>query len=327
MKHHLVIAGTGRAGTSFLVQYLTACGLETRLTRHPEETLDEHANAGLEDVPNGDDDLPYVIKSPWLYEFVDRLLARDDITIDAVILPMRDIVEAASSRVTLELRSRFGHEGLAEEHTRWETWGATAGGVVYSLNPIDQARILAMGFHHVVHALVTKNIPIIFLDFPRFAEDAEYLHQQLQPVIRHAVSQSAAIEVHRAIANPGLIRAGRELVDTAPPEQASAPGIRFPEHEALDRAALYRELKNARSAARNAAESTRRVSQELAEVRSRSEEISVALSKVEQERNELATVVSTLERSLASVPRTLFERAVRVAYPLRTLASKVRRLI
>lgn len=363
MKHHLVIAGTGRAGTSFLVQYLTACGLETRLTLHPEETLDEHANAGFEDVPDGDGVLPYVIKSPWLYEFVDRLIARDDITIDAVILPMRDIVEAASSRVTLELRSRFGHEELAEEHTRWETWGATPGGVVYSLNPIDQARILAMGFHHVVHALVKKNIPTIFLDFPRFAEDSEYLYRQLQPVIGHAVSQSEAIDIHRAISNPALIRSGRELAEDSPDSRFTTSSIRFPEHEVLDRAALYRELKNARSAARCAIEEGRstevryvaaetryiaaesaqlatqqelaalreertRLQEELQSSRANLAQVSSVLSKAEQERDSLVSTVHALEMSLASAQAGLAEicssTAWRMTYPLRTLVAKLR---
>ena len=45
-SRHLFIAGTGRAGTSFLVRYLTALGLDTRLTRHGEEGWDEEAHAG-----------------------------------------------------------------------------------------------------------------------------------------------------------------------------------------------------------------------------------------------------------------------------------------
>ncbi|MEB2513815.1 hypothetical protein SB385_29385, partial [Burkholderia multivorans] len=158
---HILIAGTGRAGTSFLVQYLAACGLDTHLARNPEDRLDENANAGLEDFPTGDANLPYVIKSPWLYEFVDELLARDDIQVDAVIIPMRDLVEAATSRVVNELRARLGNEGLPSELTRWHTWGSTPGGVVYSLNPIDQARLLSMGFHRVIHACVKKRIPLV----------------------------------------------------------------------------------------------------------------------------------------------------------------------
>ena len=35
-RRHLLIAGTGRAGTSFLVRYLAELGLDTHLGRHRE---------------------------------------------------------------------------------------------------------------------------------------------------------------------------------------------------------------------------------------------------------------------------------------------------
>lgn len=244
MKRHLVIAGTGRAGTTFLVQYLTACGLETHLTRHPDEKLDASANAGLEDLPDENSDLPYVIKSPWLYEFIDRLLARTDTAIDAVIIPMRDIVDAASSRITLELQARLGHEAIAEEYTRWETWGTTPGGVVYSLNALDQARLLAIGFHHVVHALVKKNIPIVFLDFPTLVEDGAYLYDRLAPVVGKYISRNDALGVHASLARPDMVRAGKEF---AAPNEVTKTSIRYPDHLTLDRAALFRALKQSRS--------------------------------------------------------------------------------
>lgn len=246
MNNHLILGGTGRAGTTFLVQYLTACGFETHLTKHPTDRLDEHANAGLEDLPIEGADLPYVIKTPWLYEFVDRLLDRKDVVIDAVLLPMRDIVEAASSRVTLELRSRFGHPALDEEHTRWETWGTTPGGMVYSLNPVDQARILAMGFHQVVYAFVKKQIPIVFLDFPRLVEDGEYLYEQLRPVFGNSVTREQAIAAHKRSARKDFVRVGAELEGKEGCAGSSPVPIKFPSFSDIDRAALFRELKNAK---------------------------------------------------------------------------------
>jgi hypothetical protein len=248
MKKHLVIAGTGRAGTSFLVQYLTACGLETHITRYANPGFDENANAGFEDVPLPGADLPYVIKSPWLYEFVDRLLERDDIALDAVIVPMRDIVEAASSRVILEMQARYGsaygHPDLAE----WESWAQTPGGVVFSLNALDQARILAMGFHEMIRKLVHKNIPIVFVDFPRMVTDAAYLWEALEPAIGSKVSREAAIAAHQRSADPAKVRTGSDLSrtrDTQPPAQAS---IKFPSFDTLDRSALIRELERLRKA-------------------------------------------------------------------------------
>ena len=54
----------------------------------------------------------------------------------------------------------------------WESWGTTAGGTVYSLNPLDQARILAVQFQRLVQQLVEAEVPTtVFLAFPRLVED------------------------------------------------------------------------------------------------------------------------------------------------------------
>jgi hypothetical protein len=87
--HHILIAGTGRSGTSFLVRYLDALGLDTRMSREGDLWWSESANAGLEDLPLAQNlnNLPYVIKSPWIGEFIEQLLREDRFKIDAVIVP------------------------------------------------------------------------------------------------------------------------------------------------------------------------------------------------------------------------------------------------
>jgi hypothetical protein len=253
MNHHLFIGGTGRAGTSFLVQYLTACGIETHLTLNPHQQLDEHANAGLEDYPTEGLRLPYVIKSPWLFEFVDALVERQDIAIDAVILPMRDIVEAASSRVILEMRARYGDGRFVDDVCQWESWGLTPGGVVYSLNPLDQARILAMGFHQTIYALVRKNIPIYFVDFGHMIEDAKYLWTALEPILCKTTDRAGAIAAHARTADATKVRVSREESkeegSVMPFGMAPVPtsgNVRHTTHASLDRAALLRELHSER---------------------------------------------------------------------------------
>ena len=93
-EHHLLITGTGRAGTSFLVKYLAELGLDTHLEDPDGASWDEVAHAGLEDLLllEQPKHLPYVIKSPWLTEYIDQVLARDDIAIDGVIIPVRNIL-------------------------------------------------------------------------------------------------------------------------------------------------------------------------------------------------------------------------------------------
>jgi hypothetical protein len=261
MKRHLVIAGTGRAGTSFLVQYLTECGLETHITRNETPGFDANANAGFEDVPLANADLPYVIKSPWLYEFVDRLLESSDIRLDAVIVPMRDIVEAASSRVILEMQARYGSAYGHPELAEWESWAHTPGGVVFSLNALDQARLLALGFHEMIRALVRRRVPIVFVDFPRMVEDAAYLWEALEPAIGTQVKRDAAIEAHRRSADPAKVRTGGDLGRGSghPP---AAPSLTFPSFDTLDRSALLRELERLRKSSDSARTALDRVTQQ-----------------------------------------------------------------
>jgi hypothetical protein len=241
-KNHLMIAGTGRAGTTFLVQYLAACGLDTHLARHPAaNTYNDDANAGLEDLPFENPDLPYVIKSPWLHAYATRLLADPSIALDAVIFPMRSIVEASTSRVVNELRARYAMEGLPDDCRLWESWGTTPGGIVYSLNPIDEARLLALGFHELMHTLVKHDVPLVMLDFPRLVEDPAYLYDKLHPILGAKVDRERALSAHRETAVPSKVRVGRELAART----AQAPGIEFPSQATLDRVAIKRELDKA----------------------------------------------------------------------------------
>jgi hypothetical protein len=56
--------------------------------------------------------------------------------IDAFIVPVRHLVEAATGRVVLERRAIHQHNPwMADQLDRaWDTYGHTAGGPVYSLN-------------------------------------------------------------------------------------------------------------------------------------------------------------------------------------------------
>lgn len=246
MTNHLLIAGTGRAGTTFLVEYLAECGLDTHLAHSRDSGYDEDANAGLEDLLLNNPGAPYVVKSPWLYEYAERLLADPQTVVDAVIIPMRSIVEAATSRTVNELRARYGSTVVHDDCKQWESWGTTPGGVTYSLNPIDQARLLALGFHELLHTLVKHNVPVVLLDFPRFIGDPNYLYEALRSTLGCRLDRTAALLAHEKVAVPSKVRIGRELaadtVKCRPESRVGAPGLAFPSHATLDRTALKREM-------------------------------------------------------------------------------------
>ena len=251
VKRHLWIAGTGRAGTSFLVRYLTELGLDTHLARFGEHAAwDEEANAGLENppLPGLDDSLPYVVKSPWLYQFIDTLLSNRVMAADTVIVPVRDLAEAAVSRSIIERRAIHQQAPWMTQCDRpWEEWGHVPGGVTYSLNPIDQGRLLAVGFHHLVQRLVAADIPIIFLAFPRFIEDAAYLYDKLQPVLPWGLDHQRAQAAHQRLADRAQVRVRRE-VGTASLGGivTDASGMGHGLDEALDTIAVRRELARLR---------------------------------------------------------------------------------
>jgi hypothetical protein len=249
-RGHLFIGGTGRAGTSFLVRYLAEMGLDTQLSRcRPITDWDEAANAGLENIAllESPEELPYVVKSPWLYEIIDEIIERRALRIETVIIPVRQLAEAAMSRSLVELRAI--HETapwMAMLHKTWEGWGYTPGGAVFSLNPLDQARLMAVGFHVLIEKLVAAEIPILFLEFPRLAQDGVYLFNKLRPWLPATISQDQALGAHRRIADPEKIRVGPELRaqrdGCVPLRGPTSPLVEYQGHTLLDHLAMRREL-------------------------------------------------------------------------------------
>ena len=101
----IIITGTGRAGTTFLIQLFTELGLDTGYT--PENwrnDYDANASAGLE-FDFGQTRLPRILKNPAFCETLPALLADGIMVIDHAIIPMRKLEEAAHSR-SLDRRSR-----------------------------------------------------------------------------------------------------------------------------------------------------------------------------------------------------------------------------
>ncbi|MDC7787473.1 hypothetical protein PQJ75_09360 [Rhodoplanes sp. TEM] len=210
---HLYIAGTGRAGTTFLVRYLTALGLDTVLARDPQAKIDADAQAGLEDPPSLVDGpgAPYVVKTPWLFKVLDDMLARGQLAADGVIVPMRDLRQAAASRLILEHQAILRETAWVKDlDTPWDVWGSVPGGLIHSMQRVDAERILAVGFHQLIERLVREDVPIVLLSFPRFAADADYLHARLAPVLPQ-VTLAQARDAFARTAESGTARTETEL--------------------------------------------------------------------------------------------------------------------
>ncbi len=233
-----------------MVRYLSGLGLETHLSRRgAAASWDDAAQAGLEDIPLSavTPDLPYIVKSPWSYQFVQELLDDPAIALDGVVVPIRDLVEATSSRVIQQLQAvHLEAPWTTRMATTWEHWGATVGGTIFSLNPIDEARLLAVGFHRLIERLVQADIPIALVAFPRFATDPDCLHRKLAPLLTAGITIAQAREAHAAAFRAANVRVGRELSGGDGVASAVVGRLQGPSLQALDGAALKREVNRLR---------------------------------------------------------------------------------
>jgi hypothetical protein len=98
MENKVVIGGTGRAGTTFLMKVLTHLGLNTGFT---VDELDNHIHpetlGGLEVMGTKREEEAYFIKNPHYSFQIPRLVNQYEI--DFAILCIRDLHYATMSRV------------------------------------------------------------------------------------------------------------------------------------------------------------------------------------------------------------------------------------
>jgi hypothetical protein len=168
VKTHILISGTGRAGTTFLVRLLSELGEDTGFL-NPEQSIDPISHAGLEvdllTIP-----LPRVIKSPFACEKLAVALQRKLYKVDHCLVPMRDLFSAAESR------RRINRIHGNSDSNQW------SGGIWDADKPEEQENVLACKLYQLMLTLARHNIQHTLLDFPRFVNDVEYLWKNLSPV-------------------------------------------------------------------------------------------------------------------------------------------------
>jgi hypothetical protein len=165
-KHHLIITGTGRAGTTFLVQLLTELRLDTGFTDSTSAVCPV-SNSGLEhDLRRPD--APYVVKSAGLCDYLEEVLQRGGVVIDHALIPMRELYAAAQSRREVARKAK-GVSNPAE----------VSGGLWHTRNPDAQEAVLTQQLYKLMHTLARHDVPLTLLDFPKFVYEPEYLYRKL----------------------------------------------------------------------------------------------------------------------------------------------------
>jgi len=181
-RRHVVISGTGRAGTSFLVELLTHLGLDTGYEPEVVESRKfKMARAGLEhDIRRPGS--PYIVKSPNFCNYSEEVLKRDDIKIEHVFVPVRDLTAAAESRrfvTTQTVASMPVHRRL------WHhLFPRSVKGGVHPRNVDQQEQVLLGQVYNLALSLSGTTIPVTLMRYPKIVNDAYYLYQKLQPVLK-----------------------------------------------------------------------------------------------------------------------------------------------
>lgn len=151
----ILITGTGRCGTTFLIKLFTFLGFDTGFDsstyRHHIHGL---SNSGMEmDARAGHE----VIKNPCIMRTIEDVVR--DVKIKCVIIPIRDYEPAARSRVRL---------------------GNGPGGLLGAHDLASQILFFHANMANYLRSMVRHEINTIFLDFDRMVSDVSYLRNKLK---------------------------------------------------------------------------------------------------------------------------------------------------
>jgi hypothetical protein len=182
------------------VVLLTELGLDTGY--EPGDTARHFrplGRAGLEKDIRADD-CPYFVKTPWFCDHAEEIISRDDVAIDHVLIPMRDLHAAAESRRHV---TTAAHANTTIPQKRAERM---PGGVwrTRSLEPGVQEDVLLRMLYDLFLALSGTDIPVTLLRYPLLVNDPRYLFARLQPILGDIGYETFEAAFQRAV-RPDLV--------------------------------------------------------------------------------------------------------------------------
>ncbi len=174
-KHHALITGTGRAGTTLIMILLTKLGLDTGFsTDDYKEYIYDNCNAGLEKILMMENP-PYIIKNPGFCDGLEKNILRKDIQIDHVFIPIRDVREAAKSRLQIDKEA---------DKSNYSEGVPIPGGLWGTENPKDQELVLYQKLSNLMLVLSKYFVPFTLIHYPKLTKKSRYLYRKLKPVLK-----------------------------------------------------------------------------------------------------------------------------------------------
>ena len=154
----ILISGTGRCGTTFLMQIFSFLNMNTGFNKNNYKNfIHDKSKSGMELNINDNYD---IIKSPFFIEYIDQIIT-SNFKIKYMIIPIRNFKDSAKSR---------------EKHKGYD------GGLWNAENYIEQIDFYQKIMSNYLVYMVKYNIPTIFLDFDKMTNDYNYLFNKLEDI-------------------------------------------------------------------------------------------------------------------------------------------------
>lgn len=192
----IIIAGGGRAGTTFLVELLTELGEDTGIN-DPNNFVDwdfvKRKRAGHElgiesTLPDKQllaifNQIPRIIKSPAYSFWLKRVVKRGILDIEHLIVPVRDYEISAQSRKSVGLEQSTKQGGKFDQFV--------------------EANLAAVAVGRCVEASILFDIPLTLMHFPRLVKDWKYCYDRLSECFNF--DEKKFQEAFKKIAKPDMI--------------------------------------------------------------------------------------------------------------------------
>lgn len=156
----ILITGTGRCGTTFLIKLFSFLDFNTGYNRcNYNLSIASNCNSGME---RDYTDNYYILKNPTFMNDIKNIVKDKSITIKHVIIPVRDLKMSAKSRVT---------------------HGKKDGGLWCAKDELSQIEFYKNILTDYICISTKHDINTIFIDFDKMISDKTYLFNKLKIIL------------------------------------------------------------------------------------------------------------------------------------------------
>ena len=194
----ILITGTGRCGTTFLIKIFTFLKYNTGFTAdNYQAAIDANCNAGMDKCYN---EPYYIVKQPEFMLYFPRILNDKMVNIKKVIIPLRDYEQSAASRL------KYMNE---------------KGGLWNAVDKSTQIAFYEKIIANYVLLMTKKDIDTIFIDFAKMISNKKYLFSKLKSIL-----QEKTISFEQF--SWAYDKAAKDERCKKPPSKKSAAALSFP---------------------------------------------------------------------------------------------------